>query len=117
MEECKERCRRLKEICFDGEVTMTKTTLWMVAGLCLLAGIVRGLRMAPMTHGVMIGCGNGNGSGCGNGDGSGCEDGTGKLEQGNETGKKKGYKKENKKDKKGCGCRCAGKKRREKGQR
>ena len=98
MEECRERCRRLKEICFDGEVTMTKTTLWMVAGLCLLAGIVRGLRMAPMTHGVMIGCGNGNGSGCGN-------------------GKKKGYKKENKKDKKGCGCRCAGKKRREKGQR
>ncbi len=110
MEECRERCRRLKEICFDGEVTMTKTTLWM-------AGIVRGLRMAPMTHGVMIGCGNGNGSGCGNGDGSGCEAGTGKLEQGNETGKKKGYKKENKKDKKGCGCRCAGKKRREKGQR
>lgn len=109
MEECRERCRRLKEICFDGEVTMTKTTLWMVAGLCLLAGIVRGLRMAPMTHGVMIGCGNGNGSGC--------EAGTGKLEQGNETGKKKGYKKENKKDKKGCGCRCAGKKRREKGQR
>ena len=113
MEECRERCRRLKEICFDGEVTMTKTTLWMVAGLCLLAGIVRGLRMAPITHGVMIGCGNGCGSGCG----ADCEAGTGKLEQGNETGKKKGYKKENKKDKKGCGCRCAGKKRREKGQR
>ncbi len=113
MEECRERCRRLKEICFDGEVTMTKTTLWMVAGLCLLAGIVRGLRMAPITHGVMIGCGNGCGSGCG----ADCEAGTGKLELGNETGKKKGYKKENKKDKKGCGCRCAGKKRREKGQR
>ena len=105
MEECRERCRRLKEICFDGEVTMTKTTLWMVAGLCLLAGIVRGLRMAPITHGVMIGCG------------ADCEAGTGKLEQGNETGKKKGCKKKNKKDKKGCGCRCAGKKRREKGQR
>nr|WP_296457103.1 hypothetical protein [uncultured Acetatifactor sp.] len=115
MEECKERCRRLKEICFDGEVTMTKATLWMIAGLCLLAGIVRGLRMAPMTHGVMIGCGNGNGSGCGNGDSSGCEAGTGKPEQGNETGKKK----VNRKDKKGCGCRCrcADKKRREKGQR
>ena len=40
MEECRERCRRLKEICFDGEVTMTKTTLWMVAGLCLLAGLI-----------------------------------------------------------------------------
>ena len=46
MEECRERCRRLKEICFDGEVTMTKTTLWMVAGLCLLAGIVRA-RLMP----------------------------------------------------------------------
>ena len=117
MEELKEKCRKLREACFEGEVTMTKATLWMIAAICLLAGIIHGLRMAPMTHGVMIGCGNGNGSGCGNGDGSGCEDGTGKLEQGNETGKKKGYKKENKKDKKGCGCRCAGKKRREKGQR
>ncbi len=103
MEEFKEKCRKLKETCFDGEVTMTKTTLWMIAGLCLLAGIIRGLRMAPMTHGVIIGCGNGNGSGCGNGDGSGCEAGTGKLGQ--------------EKEKKGCGCRRACKKGKEKRQR
>ncbi len=109
MEDFRDRCRKLKEICFDGEVTMTKATLWMIAGLCLLAGIVRGLRMAPMTHGVIIGCGNGNGSGCGNGDGSGCEAGTGKL------GQEKGSKKEQ--GKKGCGCRRACRRRREKGQR
>ena len=105
MEDFKVKCRKLKEICFDGEVTMTKASLWMIAGLCLLAGIIRGLRMAPMTHGVMIGCGNG--SGCGNGDGSGCEAGTGKLEQG----------REKQKEKQGCGCGRGGKRRREKGQR
>lgn len=91
MEEFKEKCKKFAETCFDGEVTMAKTTLWMIAGLFLLAGIIRGLRMAPMTHGVMIGCGNGNGSGCG----SGCEAGTGKLEQGKEKEKEK------------CGCRRA----------
>ena len=67
MEELKEKCRKLREACFEGEVTMTKATLWMIAAICLLAGIIHGLRMAPMTHGVMIGCGNGNGSGSGNG--------------------------------------------------
>ena len=76
----KERLRELRKTWFEGEVTLAKTSLWMIAGLCLLAGIIRGLRMAPMTHGVIIGCGNGNGSGCG----SDCEAGTGKLEQGKE---------------------------------
>ncbi|MCI8694101.1 MAG: hypothetical protein HFH91_15515 [Lachnospiraceae bacterium] len=101
MEDFREKCRELKEICFDGEVTMAKTTLWMLAGLCLLAGIIRGLRMAPITHGVMIGCGNGCGSGCG----ADCEAGTGKLELGEE------------KEKQGCGCRKGGRKRREKRQK
>lgn len=96
MENFKEKCRKWKEICFDGEVTLAKTSLWMIAGLCLLAGIIRGLRMAPMTHGVIIGCGNGNGSGCG----SDCEAGTGKLELGKET--------------KECGCKKACKNRKEK---
>lgn len=93
MEDFREKCRELKEICFDGEVTMAKTTLWMLAGLCLLAGIIRGLRMAPITHGVMIGCG------------ADCEAGTGKLELGEE------------KEKQGCGCRKGGRKRREKRQK
>ena len=91
MEDFREKCRELKEICFDGEVTMAKTTLWMLAGLCLLAGIIRGLWMAPITHGVMIGCGNGCGSG--------------KLEL------------EEEKEKQGCGCRKGGRKRREKRQK
>ncbi len=103
MEELKEKCRKLKEVCFEGEVTMTKVTLWMIAAICLLAGIIRGLRMAPMTHGVMIGCGNGNGSGSGNANGSDCEAGTGKLEQGKEKG--------------GCRCRRARSKRKEKRQK
>lgn len=101
MEELKEKCRKLKEVCFEGEVTMTKTTLWMIAAICLLAGIIRGLRMAPMTHGVMIGCGNGNGSG--NANGSDCEAGTGKLGQG--------------KERQGCRCRRARKERKEKRQK
>lgn len=101
MEEFAEKGRKLKEICFDGEVTMAKTTLWMIAVVCLLAGMIRGLRMAPMTHGVMIGCGNGNGSGCGNGNGS--EAGTAKAEQ--------------KKDKENCGCKRGCKKRKERRQR
>lgn len=86
--------KKLKETWFEGEVTLTKASLWMIAGLCLLAGIIHGLRMAPMTHGVIIGCGNGNGSGCG----SDCEAGTGKLEQGKECGCKKACK--NRKEKK-----------------
>ena len=99
MNEFRESCRKLKETWFEGEVTLTKASLWMIAGLCLLAGIIHGLRMAPMTHGVIIGCGNGNGSGCG----SDCEAGTGKLEQG--------------KEKKRCGCKKACKNRKEKKQK
>ena len=95
MQEFKENCRKLKETCFDGGVTVTKTMLWMTGAICLLAGIIHGLRMAPLPHGVIIGCGNG--------DGSGCEAGTGKLEQGRE--------------KKECGCRRACRNRKERGHR
>ena len=103
MEVFKEKCIELKEAWFDGEVTMTKATLWMIAAICLLAGIIRGLRMAPMTHGVMIGCGNGNRSGSGNANGSDCEAGTGKLGQ--------------RKEKENCRCRRACKRRKGKGQK
>lgn len=103
MEDFKEKCMKLKETCFDGEVTMTKITLWMIVTICLLAGIIRGLRMAPLTHGVMIGCGNGNGSGSGNANGSDCEAGTGKLGQ--------------RKEKESCRCRRACRKRKEKRQK
>ena len=103
MEELKEKCRKLREACFEGEVTMTKATLWMIAAICLLAGIIRGLRMAPMTHGVMIECGNGNGSGSGNANGCDCGAGTGKPGQG--------------KERQGCRCRRARKERKEKRQK
>ena len=101
MEELKEKCRKLREACFEGEVTMTKATLWMIAAICLLAGIIHGLRMAPMTHGVMIECGNGNGSG--NANGCDCGAGTGKPGQG--------------KERQGCRCRRARKERKEKRQK
>ncbi len=103
MEEFKESCRKLRETCFEGEISMAKKSLWMLGILCLLVGIIHGLRMAPMTHNVLIGCGNGNGSGCGNANGSDCEAGTGKVEQGKEEG--------------GCRCRRVRKKGKEKRQK
>ncbi|MED9904991.1 MAG: hypothetical protein UFG06_12545 [Lachnospiraceae bacterium] len=54
---------------FKGEVTVNKRDLWLVGGICLLAGVVYGLIMAPWTRGVTIGCNNGNGwGGCDCGD-------------------------------------------------
>lgn len=105
MEDFKESCRKLQKSCFEGEIIMAKKSLWMLGILCLLVGIIHGLRMAPVTHGVMIGCGNGNGSGCGDGNGnangSDCQAGTEKLE----------------KEKDRCGCRKACKKGKEKRQK
>ncbi|MCM1046488.1 MAG: hypothetical protein NC417_13360 [Candidatus Gastranaerophilales bacterium] len=54
------KLRELKRKYFEGDLTMPKTTLWMFGAICLLAGIVYGLCAAPLTHGVMIGCNNGN---------------------------------------------------------
>ena len=51
---------------FDGEVTLKKRELWLIGACCLLAGIVYGLIKAPYTHGVKIGCDNGNHNGNGN---------------------------------------------------
>lgn len=55
--------RALCEKWFQGEVTLSKVTLWLACSVCLLAGIVYGLRKAPWTHGVTIGSNNGNNSG------------------------------------------------------
>lgn len=68
--------RKWEELCekwFEGEVTLPKTTLWLIGAVCLLGGIVHGLRMAPWTHGVVIGSNNGNNSG--NYGGGECDDG------------------------------------------
>lgn len=48
---------------FHGEVTIGKRELWLIGAVCLLAGIVYGLKKAPWTHGVTIGSNNGNNSG------------------------------------------------------
>ena len=56
-----EKMKELSTKLFCGETIVNKRDLWFVGGLCLLAGIVYGLLMAPWTHGVTIGCGNGNG--------------------------------------------------------
>lgn len=63
MEDFREKCEELRTVCFEGEVTVKKTELWLVMAVCLLMGILYGLRKAPMTHGLMVGCNNGNNSG------------------------------------------------------
>lgn len=53
-------CKKL----FDGELTIKKRELWLIGAVCLLVGIVYGLRKAPWTHGVTIGSNNGNQQDC-----------------------------------------------------
>ncbi|MCM1553539.1 MAG: hypothetical protein NC092_12720 [Butyrivibrio sp.] len=53
-----ERCKEVLNNCFEGDVTLTKLTLWLLAALCFTAGIVYGLVLAPWTRGVAIGCNN-----------------------------------------------------------
>lgn len=55
--------KKLTKRCFEGEMTMPKVNFWMAGTICFLAGIVLGLLSAPMTHGIRIGCNNGNNSG------------------------------------------------------
>ncbi|MDE7224366.1 MAG: hypothetical protein K2O34_11395 [Acetatifactor sp.] len=55
--------------CFAGELTLPKTTIWLIGTVCLLAGVVYGLKTAPMTHGMMIGSNNGNNNGNNSGNG------------------------------------------------
>lgn len=65
----KEKWTELREKWFEGEVTLSKVTLWLACAACLLAGIVYGLRKAPWTHGVAIGSNNGNNNGNNSGNG------------------------------------------------
>lgn len=55
--------KKLAKQCFEGEITMPKVNLWMAGAICLLAGMVFGLLHAPLTHGIRIGCNNGNNNG------------------------------------------------------
>lgn len=59
----KEKLTEWKKRCFVGELTLPKGTLWLIGAVCLLAGIVYGLKTAPMTHGMMIASNNGNNNG------------------------------------------------------
>ncbi|MCM1541913.1 MAG: hypothetical protein NC121_11715 [Blautia sp.] len=54
------KLKNLAQKCFEGDLTMPKATFWMIGVICLLAGIVYGLCVAPLTHGVTIGSNNGN---------------------------------------------------------
>lgn len=58
---------------FEGEVIVKKCVLWLAGVVCLLAGIVYGLMLAPWTHGVTIASNNGNQSDCCFGTGFGAE--------------------------------------------
>lgn len=55
-----ENAKKLAQKCFVGEVKVAKTVLWLLGALCLLIGIVYGLLVAPITHGISVGCGCGN---------------------------------------------------------
>ena len=46
----KAKLRELARNCFEGELTLRKTTLWLIGAACLLGGIVYGLKTAPVTH-------------------------------------------------------------------
>lgn len=65
----KEKLKEITERCFEGDLTLPKVTIWLIGAVCLLGGIVYGLKTAPMTHGMMIRSNNGNNN---NGNGYGC---------------------------------------------
>ena len=65
----KEKLKAISEKCFEGDLTLPKVTIWLIGAVCLLGGIVYGLKTAPMTHGMMIGSNNGNNN---NGNGYSC---------------------------------------------
>ena len=65
----KEKLKEITERGFEGDLTLPKVTIWLIGAVCLLGGIVYGLKTAPMTHGMMIGSNNGNNN---NGNGYGC---------------------------------------------
>ena len=53
------RLQALMKTWFEGELTMSKTSIWLTGLICLLVGVIWGLLMAPMSHGVTIGSYNG----------------------------------------------------------
>ncbi len=59
-----EKCKKLVQQCFCGDLTMPKVNFWLIGSICLLAGVVYGLCIAPLTHGVRIACNNNNQNGC-----------------------------------------------------
>lgn len=56
----KMKLRNLAKKCFEGDLAMPKVIFWLTCIVCVLAGIVYGLCVAPLTHGVTIGSNNGN---------------------------------------------------------
>lgn len=57
----KRKAEKLMQTLFSGEVTCSKTHLWLVGIICVLAGIVYGMCVSgPWAHGVTIGSFNGN---------------------------------------------------------
>lgn len=54
------KLEKLAHKCFDGDLTMPKVNFWLIGAICLMSGIIYGMCIAPMTHGVTIGCNNGN---------------------------------------------------------
>lgn len=60
---------RVKNL-FSGEVTLKKRELWLIAALCLCAGMISGIKKAPWTHGVQIASNNGNNAGNNSGNGN-----------------------------------------------
>lgn len=65
------KLKKMVKTCFEGELTLPKAMLWLIGAMCLLGGIVYGLKTAPITHGLMIGSNNGNNNG--NNSGNGCQ--------------------------------------------
>lgn len=63
------KVKEMVKNCFEGELTLPKATIWLIGTVCLLAGVVYGLKTAPMTHGMMIGSNNGNNNGNNSGNG------------------------------------------------
>lgn len=58
----KTKCKQLYHKMFDGEITLDKSTFWLVASVIFMLGMLYGLLKAPLTHGVTISCGNNNGN-------------------------------------------------------
>ena len=75
-----EKWTKLSEKWFKGDVTLPKVTLWLACSVCLLAGIVYGLKKAPWTHGVTIGSNNGNNNGNNSGNSGGSTEDAGDEE-------------------------------------